>query len=941
MLEIEVVEAHGLMGKDEDGFSDPYCKIRVEDVKFRTEPILDTVDPMWGETFHVNFQSLQSEILFELFDYDKRGKDKFLGQVKIMVHEAVEERIDQWFELEKRSKKSRVSGRLHLRINFRAEQVKKAFSKEVLEYFYVKFIGAQGLKQKEGVNYYAKGYIPYYEETQEYQTSSSPGPEPSWEEKVKFKLDGETENLQVQLFQSGSKDDKMIGCVQINASHARSKDLNFSEWFFMKKNPKDKRVNEKIGQIHLGVYVGDLGSNSRGVTARTLENRKSNHILKNIPLVKDLGSMVTKEEKIIYKYYVHIKDLECFERNVNDIVLSFYMDKETYSTSPKLPQDSWQDSFAMIASSKSELKVKLYESSNPNVILCSGKIDAGDYCHSSPGSTPDWHELKSSQSGKRPSRVLLSIGAELNTDMQSCDNMGSVGLIDIRLNSAEGFTETNIHLCFTTGETEYETELISNTNTDFDLHEHFRIPLDHVDEELKVIAYRKKNRINQKISQTKIPITSLKKDKYELESIHLDDVGIINISYELISNSSNPEMLAAKEMPRSNMEDSKLVPIGKVIVNVIEAENLLNVKDQTPVLVRVKCGKFEIDSIPKELEDGTVKWRDRVTLNIYDQKKDISLSVIEKEKGTKLGTTTVPVSRVTRQEFDSWVDIQKKPPKLSTGPPKYAGSIHIQMRYIQEDLEEKSTDITAISLDMESESDADYLFSERNVTRESGLKNVDSQIKVIVVGDAGVGKSNLLSSWLTGTSKEQAPTISPESFSKTYKIEDQTVKVNCWDTAGQERFKSITRQYYRGTMGAIAVYDVTDYSTFENCAQWLEEIKEECKEDVLILLVGNKSDLELERSVPTNVATKYARENGLFFLETSAKTGSNVRKAFRIILEEIYQQTKRVVNTRNQRHSTTIPRGTTIPNPTQKKTIILTNDESTDASKSDQECLCG
>ena len=114
------------------------------------------------------------------------------------------------------------------------------------------------------------------------------------------------------------------------------------------------------------------------------------------------------------------------------------------------------------------------------------------------------------------------------------------------------------------------------------------------------------------------------------------------------------------------------------------------------------------------------------------------------------------------------------------------------------------------------------------------------------------------------------------------------VKLQIWDTAGQESFRSITRSYYRGAAGALLVYDITRRDTFQHLGRWLEEAKQHAHENMVILLIGNKNDLEHRRAVTTEEGQAFADQHGLLFLETSAKTAYNVESAFLKTAEKIH-----------------------------------------------------
>jgi len=165
--------------------------------------------------------------------------------------------------------------------------------------------------------------------------------------------------------------------------------------------------------------------------------------------------------------------------------------------------------------------------------------------------------------------------------------------------------------------------------------------------------------------------------------------------------------------------------------------------------------------------------------------------------------------------------------------------------------------------------------------------------KYIVVGDSGVGKSNLL---LQFTDKHFQPThdvtIGVEFGTRSVEIEGQNIKLQIWDTAGQESFRSITRSYFRGAAGALLVYDISRRESFNHVSSWLNDTLEHSNPDITIILVGNKSDIADKRQVSTEEGQAYAAEHGLMFFETSARTGDNVEKAFTAVAEDIHQKIK-------------------------------------------------
>ncbi|CAE7934097.1 RAB2A, partial [Symbiodinium sp. KB8] len=173
--------------------------------------------------------------------------------------------------------------------------------------------------------------------------------------------------------------------------------------------------------------------------------------------------------------------------------------------------------------------------------------------------------------------------------------------------------------------------------------------------------------------------------------------------------------------------------------------------------------------------------------------------------------------------------------------------------------------------------------------REGDGPEYNYLFKYIIVGDAGVGKSCILLQFTMGRFRaEHDMTIGVEFGHRFVEIDGQTIKLQIWDTAGQEAFRSITRAYYRGATGALLVYDITRRASFDRLAEWLVDARQNAQPNMVIMLIGNKSDLE-RREVSYEEGAWFARQNGLFFLETSAKTGQNVGSAFMDTANQIYE----------------------------------------------------
>ncbi|XP_018364963.1 PREDICTED: ras-related protein Rab-37-like [Trachymyrmex cornetzi] len=161
--------------------------------------------------------------------------------------------------------------------------------------------------------------------------------------------------------------------------------------------------------------------------------------------------------------------------------------------------------------------------------------------------------------------------------------------------------------------------------------------------------------------------------------------------------------------------------------------------------------------------------------------------------------------------------------------------------------------------------------------------------KTILLGDSGVGKTSLLVQFDTGRFQPGnfAATVGIGFTNKVVTVDDTPIKLQIWDTAGQERFRSVTHAYYRDAHALLLLYDVTNKTSYDNIRAWLSEIREHANEDVVIMLLGNKSDCGTERAVKREDGERLAQEYKVPFMETSAKTGLNVELAFLAVAREL------------------------------------------------------
>ncbi|KIO19915.1 hypothetical protein M407DRAFT_246019 [Tulasnella calospora MUT 4182] len=156
--------------------------------------------------------------------------------------------------------------------------------------------------------------------------------------------------------------------------------------------------------------------------------------------------------------------------------------------------------------------------------------------------------------------------------------------------------------------------------------------------------------------------------------------------------------------------------------------------------------------------------------------------------------------------------------------------------------------------------------------------------KIVLLGDQSVGKTSLITRFMYDTfDNTYQATIGIDFLSKTMYLEDRTVRLQLWDTAGQERFRSLIPSYIRDSSVAIVVFDITNRASFLSTSKWIDDVKSERGNEVIIVLVGNKADLSDKRQVTLEEATAKATELNIMFMETSAKAGHNVKSLFKKI----------------------------------------------------------
>ena len=168
------------------------------------------------------------------------------------------------------------------------------------------------------------------------------------------------------------------------------------------------------------------------------------------------------------------------------------------------------------------------------------------------------------------------------------------------------------------------------------------------------------------------------------------------------------------------------------------------------------------------------------------------------------------------------------------------------------------------------------------------MTNYSYLLKYIIIGDPSVGKSNLLMKFANNKfTEEYEATIGVEFGVKNITLDNQIYRIQIWDTAGQENFRSITRAYYKNCVCAMVVYDITNKKSFDNVQNWIKDVITNSPKTVLIILIWNKIDLIDKRQVSFDDGQEFAINQGIIFMETSAKTGDGVEEIFKKSAQEI------------------------------------------------------
>ena len=185
--------------------------------------------------------------------------------------------------------------------------------------------------------------------------------------------------------------------------------------------------------------------------------------------------------------------------------------------------------------------------------------------------------------------------------------------------------------------------------------------------------------------------------------------------------------------------------------------------------------------------------------------------------------------------------------------------------------------------------------------------NYEYIFKIIIIGNSNVGKTSLIHRFIDNKYNEKhLATLGCNFHMKTISINEKIIKIQIWDTAGMEKYQSITKSYYRGAQACLIVFDITNRESFDSIGNWIENFNNFSNPNIekIIILIGNKCDLGIDRKINFEEAENFSRVNNLFYYETSAKEDININEVFHFLGNELlkinFQNKKNIINHESQ-----------------------------------------
>jgi Ras-related protein Rab-11A len=824
-VRVTVVEAAGLAPKDGRGLNNPYAKIVLGDRKVKTKTEPETNNPVWNESFVLPVYKASDLVEIDLFTSDADGKGEFLGLYRVNVGDLMGQgEVDSWYTLQKRTKKSNVTGKIHLRLVYNTVDKQDA---------YIDIKSARNVPVKSTL------YVKVKFGAGKGRTSNSDpnDDEPDWssDKPLVLPYDDTEKSIKFYLIDQ-DKGRAKLGVGQILVADLKMDELNNLYVPIISLKKKDQQV----GELHVRISIGDdletvLAASSSSSAAAGGGKKKK-------------GSKKSKKSKR--------------KRGGGGGGGGGADDDES---------DSMDGSESLTESGISD--------------------DSSDMESSRGGG-----RARSSSKGNRLS-MMRDDGAKWSDEEDEDSIMGGMplnwkpsGKVLIEVREARNlvgngggkkdviFTASCDHQVFTS-------HCIRQTQNPV-WNEMFSFRVASPQSKIK-IGLRDVNETHATMGQVILDVFQFESETVS-EWFHIrpassksDPVSgdiFVTVTYVPFTDNQYAKAtyrnLGIPPSPRGDSAPSDTV-VGHLSVLVMQASDLSGKEGQTisSVKVHIDDGIEKVTPVVKGTVNPVWTVGHQFSLPVYKVKNsELRFTVLDNLRAEApgfLGQGTVALEQLAASEertMERWFTLQRKLRKA-----KVTGRLRLRLK-----------------LDLPRQKGDASLFATSDTVDDT--TKYDLLFKVILVGESGVGKTGLFSRFTTNSfAPGTKATIGSEISCRTYRAEKKIVKVQLWDTAGQERFRAITRQYYRGTMGAILVYDITNKASFDKLRDWVEDVKEYSgNANIQMLLVGNKSDLAAARSVTRFEGQAFAEMNGMIFIETSALEKVNVARAFQSILTDIY-----------------------------------------------------